>query len=117
MPEAPEPHVTFLENALAKARHASAVTGLPALADDSGLCVSALHDAPGVLSARFAAQAEERLDRNLRSALVSAVANCWLGLRLELLGFITQTGVVAPSSRRATSHASRSAGSTNVRGM
>ena len=57
VPEAPEPHVTFLENALAKARHASAVTGLPALADDSGLCVSALHDAPGVLSARFAAQA------------------------------------------------------------
>lgn len=54
VPEAPEPHVTFLENALAKARHASALTGLPALADDSGLCVSALNDAPGVLSARYA---------------------------------------------------------------
>jgi len=54
VPEAPEPHVTFLENALAKARHASALTGLPALADDSGLCVRALNDAPGVLSARYA---------------------------------------------------------------
>lgn len=57
VPETPEPHVTFLENALAKARHASALTGLPALADDSGLCVSALGDAPGVLSARYAMQA------------------------------------------------------------
>lgn len=55
--EAEEPHLTFLENALAKARHASRHTGLPALADDSGLCVSALQDAPGVLSARYAALA------------------------------------------------------------
>jgi len=57
VPEAPEPHVTFLENALAKARHASLITGLPAIADDSGLCVSSLNDAPGVLSARYAADA------------------------------------------------------------
>lgn len=54
VPEAEEPHVTFLENALAKARHASQLTGLPALADDSGLCVAALDGAPGVLSARYA---------------------------------------------------------------
>jgi XTP/dITP diphosphohydrolase len=54
VPEAPEPHVTFVENALAKARHASALTGLPALADDSGLCVRALQGAPGVYSARYA---------------------------------------------------------------
>lgn len=54
VPEAAEPHVTFVENALAKARHASALTGLPAIADDSGLCVAALDDAPGVRSARFA---------------------------------------------------------------
>ncbi len=53
--EAEEPHATFIENALAKARHASQATGLPALADDSGLCVTALNDAPGVYSARFAA--------------------------------------------------------------
>lgn len=53
--EAPdEPHLTFLENALAKARHAAARSGLPALADDSGLCVAALQGAPGVRSARFA---------------------------------------------------------------
>lgn len=52
--EVAEPHLTFMENALLKARHASACTGLPALADDSGLCVSALDGAPGVLSARFA---------------------------------------------------------------
>jgi len=54
VPEADEPHITFLENALAKARHASRLTGLPALADDSGLCVTALGDAPGVHSARYA---------------------------------------------------------------
>jgi XTP/dITP diphosphohydrolase len=54
VPEAAEPHVTFIENALAKARHASRCTGLPALADDSGICVEALNGAPGVHSARFA---------------------------------------------------------------
>ncbi|UCV28177.1 RdgB/HAM1 family non-canonical purine NTP pyrophosphatase [Ferribacterium limneticum] len=54
IPEAEEPHCTFVENALAKARHAAGHSGLPALADDSGLCVEALHGAPGVLSARYA---------------------------------------------------------------
>ncbi len=54
VPEADEPHVTFVENAIAKARHAAQLTGLPALADDSGLCVTALGGAPGVFSARFA---------------------------------------------------------------
>ena len=54
IPEAEEPHCTFVENALAKARHAAQHSGLPALADDSGLCVDALHGAPGVLSARYA---------------------------------------------------------------
>ncbi|MDD2934600.1 MAG: RdgB/HAM1 family non-canonical purine NTP pyrophosphatase [Methylotenera sp.] len=54
VPECEEPFCTFIENALAKARHASKHTGLPALADDSGLCVDALHGAPGVLSARYA---------------------------------------------------------------
>ncbi|HRA77656.1 MAG TPA: non-canonical purine NTP pyrophosphatase [Burkholderiaceae bacterium] len=56
VPEADEPYGTFLENALAKARHASRLTGLPALADDSGLCVDALEGRPGVLSARWAAR-------------------------------------------------------------
>jgi XTP/dITP diphosphohydrolase len=55
--EAPEPHLTFVENALAKARHAAAASGLPALADDSGICMDALGGAPGVHSARWAAMA------------------------------------------------------------
>ena len=54
--EAEEPHFTFVENALAKAHHASRSTGLPALADDSGICVDALGGAPGVRSARFAGE-------------------------------------------------------------
>ncbi len=54
--EAEEPHCTFVENALAKARHASKHSGLPALADDSGICVDALDGAPGVYSARFAGE-------------------------------------------------------------
>ena len=57
VPEADEPYYSFIENALAKARHTSKHTGLPALADDSGLCVQALDGLPGVLSARFAAAA------------------------------------------------------------
>ncbi len=54
VPECEEPFCTFIENALAKARHASKLTGLPALADDSGLCVDWLNGAPGVISARYA---------------------------------------------------------------
>ena len=56
VPECAEPHHTFVENALEKARHAARCTGLPALADDSGLCVDVLGGAPGVLSARFAGE-------------------------------------------------------------
>lgn len=54
--EADEPHVTFVENALAKARHASAATGLPAIADDAGLCVDAFGGLPGVDTAFYATQ-------------------------------------------------------------
>ena len=56
IPEAEEPYCTFVENALAKARHAAKHSGLPALADDSGLCVAALGGAPGVYSARYAGE-------------------------------------------------------------
>ncbi len=56
VPEVDEPYITFVENALAKARHCARVSGLPALADDSGLCVTALGGAPGVLSARYAGE-------------------------------------------------------------
>ena len=69
---AEEPHTTFVENALAKARHASASTGLPALADDSGLCCVALDGAPGVRSARFAGQGAGDAENN--AALVRALA-------------------------------------------
>ena len=69
--EADEPHVTFIENALAKARHASTHSGLPALADDSGICVDALGGAPGVLSARYAG--EPKSDARNNEALVSAL--------------------------------------------
>ncbi|HJW24901.1 MAG TPA: RdgB/HAM1 family non-canonical purine NTP pyrophosphatase [Rhodocyclaceae bacterium] len=63
VPEAEEPHCTFVENALAKARHAAQLTGLPALADDSGICVEALGGAPGVQSARYAGEPKSD-DRN-----------------------------------------------------
>lgn len=56
VPECPEPFLTFVENALAKARHASQHTGLPALADDSGICATALNGAPGIYSARYAGE-------------------------------------------------------------
>jgi len=65
--DAEEPHGTFLENALAKARHASRAAGLPALADDSGLCVEALDGAPGVHSAFYAGHAGSREERDTRN--------------------------------------------------
>lgn len=65
--EAEEPHGTFLENALAKARHASSVSRLPALADDSGLCVAALGGEPGVHSAYFAGKDGARPERDARN--------------------------------------------------
>ena len=72
VPEAEEPFGTFVENALAKARHASRLTGLPALADDSGICVNALDGAPGVLSARFAG--EPKSDQRNNQKLIQALA-------------------------------------------
>jgi len=65
--EAEEPHDSFVENALAKARHASRASGLPALADDSGLCVEALGGAPGVHSAYFAGREGTRDERDARN--------------------------------------------------
>ncbi|MBI2311825.1 MAG: RdgB/HAM1 family non-canonical purine NTP pyrophosphatase [Betaproteobacteria bacterium] len=67
IPEAEEPHFTFVENALAKARHASRLAGLPALADDSGICVEALNGEPGVHSARFSGEprSDERNNQRL----------------------------------------------------
>jgi XTP/dITP diphosphohydrolase len=70
--EAEEPHATFVENALAKARHASRQGRLPALADDSGICVAALDGEPGVHSARFAG--EPRSDARNNDKLVRLLA-------------------------------------------
>jgi XTP/dITP diphosphohydrolase len=79
--DADEPHATFVENALAKARHASAASGLPAFADDSGICVATLGGAPGVQSARYAGPppaetpgGREDQDARNNSKLVAALA-------------------------------------------
>lgn len=71
--EIDEPHLTFVENALAKARHASRCTKLPALADDSGICVAALNGAPGVHSARYAG--EPKSDERNNQKLIGALKN------------------------------------------
>ena len=72
--DAPEPHPTFIENALSKARHASALSGMPAIADDSGLCVRALGGAPGIISARYAQTPDgKRSDLANNEKLVSAL--------------------------------------------
>ncbi len=74
VPPAPEPAVTFVENALLKARHAARLTGLPAIADDSGLAVDALGGAPGVHSARFAGpNADDRANVAKLLATLAAV--------------------------------------------
>lgn len=72
IPEADEPYFTFIENALAKARHTSLHSGLPALADDSGICVDALQGAPGVYSARFGG--EPRSDAHNNEKLLQALS-------------------------------------------
>jgi len=72
IPDADEPHATFVENALAKARHASLLARLPALADDSGVCVDALDGAPGVYSARYAG--EPKSDARNNTKLIAALA-------------------------------------------
>ena len=71
--EIDEPHRTFIENALTKARHASCCSGLSALADDSGICVSALNGAPGISSARYAGEPRSDARNNLK--LIAALKN------------------------------------------
>lgn len=86
IPEAAEPHVTFVENALAKARHAARACGGAALADDSGLCVDALDGAPGVASAHFASLSLPEgvaLDREARRRLQDRANNDLLLDRLR----------------------------------
>jgi len=73
IPPAEEPYDTFIENALAKARHASSASGLPALADDSGICAHALNNRPGVHSARYSG--EHANDAANNQKLVSELSN------------------------------------------
>ena len=76
IPEADEPFHTFVENALAKARHASRLSGLPALADDAGLCVDAFNGLPGVQTAFYCTQfGYEKSDDNNRLALLEQMQN------------------------------------------
>ena len=83
--EAEEPHATFLENALTKARHAAAASGLPAIADDSGLCVPALGGAPGVISAHFAGLVPPDADREATRRRQDAANNELLLQRMQSL--------------------------------
>jgi XTP/dITP diphosphohydrolase len=84
--EAEEPHHTFVENALAKARHAAQASGLPAIADDSGLCVAALGGAPGVQSAHFAGAVAHSADREAQRREQDAANNALLLARMAGVG-------------------------------
>lgn len=81
--EAAEPHATFIENALAKARHATRATGLAAIADDSGLCVDALGGAPGVHSAVYAPAPAARGEREALRREQDAANNALLLRRMQ----------------------------------
>jgi XTP/dITP diphosphohydrolase len=82
--EAEEPHGTFVENALAKARHAAHASGGAAIADDSGLCVDALDGAPGVASAHYArVDLPAGLDREAQRSVQDAANNALLLARLQ----------------------------------
>ncbi len=70
--EVPETGLTFVENALIKARHAAKESGLPAIADDSGLCVPALGGAPGIYSARYSGEGDDGNNRKLLASLANA---------------------------------------------
>ena len=96
--EAEEPHPSFIENAIAKARHASRATGLPALADDSGLCVDALGGAPGVHTARYAgepADSERNIDKLL--AALAGVEHAQRSAR-----FVSAVCALLPDGRKVT---------------
>ena len=101
IPDAEEPHATFVENALAKARHASALSGLPALADDSGVCVAALGGAPGVHSARYAG--EPRSDARNNEKLIAALA----GRRRPARALRVRARARAPRGRPRADHRGR----------
>jgi XTP/dITP diphosphohydrolase len=100
--EAEEPHVTFIENALAKARHASAAAGSAAIADDSGVCVDALGGQPGVVSAHFAGPVPAQADREATRRAQDAANNCLLLRRLD---GVADRGALFVSTLVAVRHA------------
>ena len=81
--EADEPHLSFIENALAKARHAARASGMAAIADDSGLCVAALGGAPGVASAVYAGSVATEVDREAQRRAQDAANNALLLERMQ----------------------------------
>jgi len=92
-PDVPETGATFEANALLKARVIAACTGLPAVADDSGLCVDALNGMPGVLSARWAGQhGDDKANLDLLLAQVADVPDARLGAR-----FVCAAALVVPA--------------------
>ena len=98
--EAEEPHRTFVENALAKARHAAAATGLPALADDSGLACDGLDGAPGVLSARWAGRhGDDRANLELLLAQLADVPDEHRGAQ-----FVCAAALAVPSGPDTAAH-------------
>ena len=93
--EAEEPHHTFIENALAKARHAAAASGHAAIADDSGVCVDALAGEPGVLSAHYAPVAAAEftgVDREVQRAMQDAANNALLLQRMQRMQGMAERG-------------------------
>jgi XTP/dITP diphosphohydrolase len=100
--EAEEPHHTFIENALAKARHAAAAAGGAALADDSGLCVDALGGAPGVVSAHYAGHVAAQADREAQRRQQDAANN---GLLLQKLAGVADRRAFFLSTLVAVRHA------------
>src|SRR5215472_4786085 len=96
-PDVPETGATFEENALIKARAIASYTGLPAVADDSGLCVDALNGMPGVLSARWAGQhGDDRANLDLVLAQVSDVPGARLGARFVCAAALVTPGTTTP---------------------
>jgi XTP/dITP diphosphohydrolase len=102
IPEADEPHITFVENALAKARHAALASGHPAIADDSGLCVAALAGDPGVASAHYADVTLPKGDRERQRTAQDSANNAKL---LQALGTRTDRAARYVSVLVALRHA------------
>ncbi len=100
--EADEPHHSFIENALAKARQAARLSGLPAIADDSGLCVAALGGAPGVQSAVYAGVVTSRGDREAQRRAQDAANNALL---LQNMRGVADRGACFVSTLVALRHA------------